>query len=167
MAQIATAVWLQSLAWELPHATGAAKKEKEKECKLNAQVNGTWEFPDGLAVKDPALSLLCLRFDPWPRNLCMPLVWPKKVWGVPEGRSDIRAHLCVRPSAYLVFCAQYCLRYWLPSTFATSKLNGSHAPLNPVFLNNKHNEIHNPVSLYFAIPTDVFDSHLQIYLSTA
>ena len=42
------------------------------------------EFPDGLAVKDPALSLLCLGslqccgFDPWPGNFCMLWQRPKK-----------------------------------------------------------------------------------------
>ena len=30
------------------------------------------EFPGGLAVTDPALSLLWCRFKPWPRNSCMP-----------------------------------------------------------------------------------------------
>ena len=29
-------------------------------------------------IKDPALSLLWHRFDPWPRNFLMPQVWPKK-----------------------------------------------------------------------------------------
>ena len=29
-------------------------------------------------VKDSALSLLWLRFDPWPGNSSMPWVWPKK-----------------------------------------------------------------------------------------
>lgn len=29
-------------------------------------------------VKDPALSLLWLRFDHWPRNFCMLQVWSKK-----------------------------------------------------------------------------------------
>ena len=28
-------------------------------------------------VKDPALSLLWLRFDPWPRNFRMLWMWPK------------------------------------------------------------------------------------------
>ena len=32
--------------------------------------------PSGLAVKDPVLSLLWLRFDSWPGNFRMP--WPKK-----------------------------------------------------------------------------------------
>ena len=36
------------------------------------------EFPGGLVVKDSVLSLLWLRFDPWPRNFLMPLMWPKK-----------------------------------------------------------------------------------------
>ena len=37
-------------------------------------------------VKDPALSLLCLRlllwhgFDPWPGNFHMPQVWPKIIF---------------------------------------------------------------------------------------
>ena len=26
------------------------------------------EFPGGLVVKDPVLSLLWLRFEPWPEN---------------------------------------------------------------------------------------------------
>ena len=30
---------------------------------------GLPEFPGGLEVKDPALSLLWHRFDPWPREL--------------------------------------------------------------------------------------------------
>ena len=36
-------------------------------------------------VKNPALSLQCCRlllwcgFDPWPRNVCVPWVWPKKL----------------------------------------------------------------------------------------
>ena len=29
------------------------------------------EFPGGLAVKDLALLLLWLRFNPWPRNICV------------------------------------------------------------------------------------------------
>ena len=42
------------------------------------------EFPGGLVVKDPALSLLRLRFNPWPRNFCMQWVPPlqkKKLHG--------------------------------------------------------------------------------------
>ena len=33
-------------------------------------------------VKDPVLSLLWLRFAPWPGNFCMSQVWPpkKKKW---------------------------------------------------------------------------------------
>ena len=37
-------------------------------------------FPGGnipLVVKDSALSLVWLRFDPWPGNVCMPLAQPK------------------------------------------------------------------------------------------
>ena len=29
-------------------------------------------------VKDSALSLLWLGFDPWPGNFCMSRAWPKK-----------------------------------------------------------------------------------------
>ena len=35
------------------------------------------EFSGGLVVW--FRSLLCFRFDPWPRNFCMPQVWPKKI----------------------------------------------------------------------------------------
>ena len=31
-----------------------------------------------LVVRDSALSLLWLRFDPWSGNFCMPLAWPNK-----------------------------------------------------------------------------------------
>ena len=36
------------------------------------------EFPGGLAVKDPTLSLLWHRSDPWPMNFHKPWMWPKK-----------------------------------------------------------------------------------------
>ena len=36
------------------------------------------EFPNGLAVKDPTLSLLCLEFSPWPGNFHMPQAQSKK-----------------------------------------------------------------------------------------
>lgn len=35
------------------------------------------EFPHDLAVKDPTLSLLCLKFNPWTRNFHLSWVWPK------------------------------------------------------------------------------------------
>ena len=35
-------------------------------------------FPGSLMVKDSALSLLWLRFDPWLGNFCMPRDQPKK-----------------------------------------------------------------------------------------
>ena len=38
----------------------------------------SWEFPRGLVVKDLVLSLLWLRFDPWPRHFHVPWTWPKK-----------------------------------------------------------------------------------------
>ena len=33
------------------------------------------ELPGGLAVKDLALSLLWLGFNPWPKNFHMPWLW--------------------------------------------------------------------------------------------
>ena len=36
------------------------------------------EFPGGLVVKDPVLSLLWHRFSPWPANFHMPHMQPKK-----------------------------------------------------------------------------------------
>ena len=38
---------------------------------------GVLEFPGDLVVKDPALSLLWLGFDPWQGNFHMPWVWLK------------------------------------------------------------------------------------------
>ena len=35
-------------------------------------------FSGGIVVKDSALSLVWLRFNPWPRNFCMPQAWPKQ-----------------------------------------------------------------------------------------
>ena len=32
----------------------------------------------GQGGKDPALLQLWFRFNPWPGNFCIPLVWPKK-----------------------------------------------------------------------------------------
>ena len=43
--------------------------------------NNQKEFPGGLVVKDPELSLLGCRFDPWPWNFYMPWVWQKKRMG--------------------------------------------------------------------------------------
>ena len=49
---------------KLPCAPGAAIKGKKKGGKRN----DLKVFPGGLAVEDPALSLLWLEFDPWPRT---------------------------------------------------------------------------------------------------
>ena len=35
------------------------------------------EFPGGLVVKDSALSLLWLGFDPWPGTFCITQLQPK------------------------------------------------------------------------------------------
>ena len=58
---------IPSLASELPYASCMALKKKK---------NG--EFPGGLAVKDPPLSLW-LGFNPWPGNFCMLQAWPKNI----------------------------------------------------------------------------------------
>ena len=39
---------------------------------------GEREFPGSLAVRDPTLLLLWLRFNPWPRNFHIPWAQPKK-----------------------------------------------------------------------------------------
>ena len=43
---------------------------------------GFAEFPGGLVVNGLVLSLLWLKFNPWPGNFHM--LWPggKKIWGV-------------------------------------------------------------------------------------
>ena len=52
--------------------------------KYYLQKTNKKEFPGSLAVKvripvkNLALSLLWLKFDPWPRSFCIPRVWPKK-----------------------------------------------------------------------------------------
>lgn len=40
-------------------------------------IKGHWEFPGSLVVTDLALSLVCYRFNPWPRDFCMPWVQQK------------------------------------------------------------------------------------------
>ena len=61
---------------------GAALKKKKKKDK-NKRV---FKSSGGLAVKDSSLSLLWLRFDPWPGNLCVSQAQPKKkfLWGMDE-----------------------------------------------------------------------------------
>ena len=39
MAWVTAIVWVQSLAWELPHAIGMAKKKKKKKKKNLLEVN--------------------------------------------------------------------------------------------------------------------------------
>ena len=43
------------------------------------RTNEELEFPGGPVVKDLVLSLLWLRFDPWPGNFCMPW-WRGRKW---------------------------------------------------------------------------------------
>ena len=45
---------------------------------LNIKKRLSWEFPGGLVVKDLALLLLQLEYDPQPGNLHIPWTWPKK-----------------------------------------------------------------------------------------
>jgi len=50
------------------------------------------EFPGGPGVKDPALSLLWLGFNPWLGNLHMRRMWPPKYSKIriksPEGLKE-------------------------------------------------------------------------------
>ena len=39
VAQVTDEAWVQSLAWELPHAMGVAKKFKSKNKKLSEQIS--------------------------------------------------------------------------------------------------------------------------------
>ena len=48
------------------------------------------EFPGGLVVKDPVLSMLWCRFDPWPGNFCMPQVQTTKKEGWKQGLTGPR-----------------------------------------------------------------------------
>ena len=50
---------------------GQGKHVALRPCKAKS-----WEFPGGLEVKDAALSLLWLRFSPWPWNFYMPQAQP-------------------------------------------------------------------------------------------
>ena len=58
-------------------AAGARKQAEDTLGLLKANVS-LGDFPGGLAVKDLALSLLWLRFDPKPGNFHMPQARPKK-----------------------------------------------------------------------------------------
>ena len=60
-----------SLGTTICHGCGPKKTKKRKKKKSK------WEFPGGLVVKNPALSLLWLGFQPWPGNFCMTWAWPK------------------------------------------------------------------------------------------
>ena len=42
------------------------------------QMTEVWEYPGGLVVKDPVLSLLWFGFDPWPGSSKMQKEWSKK-----------------------------------------------------------------------------------------
>ena len=60
------------------HGCGLKSKKKKKK-KKGGGVNWVCRgFPGGLAVEDPALSLLGHGLNPWPGNLCLLQVWPKK-----------------------------------------------------------------------------------------
>ena len=65
--QAPAAAPIQTLAWEPPCASSAVIGKGKKKTSVV-------EFPAGLAVKDPALSLLWFGsllwhgFNPWPRN---------------------------------------------------------------------------------------------------
>ena len=60
------------------------------------------EFPGGLAVRDSMLSLLWLRFDPWPGNFCMPRMQPKQTNNPPLQRTHLFEEL-ISFSIFLFF----------------------------------------------------------------
>lgn len=53
------------------------------------------EFPNGLAVKDLALSLMWLEFDSWPGNFRIPWELPKKKKKKDETSLDIFSHTAI------------------------------------------------------------------------
>ena len=54
------------------------KREREKNIMIFFKIFPCSEFPGGLVVKDPALSVPWLSFDAWPRNFRAWQVQPKK-----------------------------------------------------------------------------------------
>jgi len=67
------------LAWGPPYAAGAAiEKAKRQKQKTKTKTKKMQEFPGGLAVKDPVLSLLRPGFEPWPGNFHIPWGTAKK-----------------------------------------------------------------------------------------
>ena len=54
------------------------KFKKTMQFTITLKIQNTYKFPGGLAVKDPVLSLLWLRFNPWPRDFYMPWVQSKQ-----------------------------------------------------------------------------------------
>ena len=71
-----------SLGTSICHRRSTKKQKKKK--KIG-------EFPGGLVLKEPALSLLCYRFSPWPRNLDMLWAQPKnneKILETPQVTKD-------------------------------------------------------------------------------
>ena len=52
MALVATAVWVQVLAWELPHAMGVAKKKKKKKGKVGIRKDKRWSSCRGSVVNE-------------------------------------------------------------------------------------------------------------------
>ena len=54
---------IRPLSWDL-HMPRERPQKRQKKKKSEG-----WEFPGGLVVKDSALSLLWIGFNPWPREL--------------------------------------------------------------------------------------------------
>ena len=78
---VCTTVWIQSLAWELPYATGVAIKKKgvpvvvqwSQKCLCSGRdagwMPGPVQWVYGSSVAELWCSLqLWFRFDPWPEN---------------------------------------------------------------------------------------------------
>ena len=66
------------LAWEPPYALSAALKRQ----KTKKYIFFFWSSLMVQQVKDPALSLLWLGFNPWPGNSHMPWSWPKNYFSL-------------------------------------------------------------------------------------
>ena len=64
---------------EKNHLNKPVYRSKRKKISLfvKAMINKRKEFPGSLEVKDSALSLLWLRFNPWHGNFCMPQPWSR------------------------------------------------------------------------------------------
>ena len=71
----------EALCWGGGRGTGDLSVLSAQFCcePQTALKNSLLEFPDGLAVKDPVLSLLWQGFNSWPRNVHLSRGMAKKI----------------------------------------------------------------------------------------